>query len=161
MKSSLTQNAAPAINSTLHFLGNLVTFRACSADTEGSFSLIETLTAPGAGAPPHIQQDEEAFLVLEGQYAFMLEDNTLHCGPGEFVYVKPGTRHAFHNPTDKPSRMLIVNLPGGPHESFFQAVGEPVEAGTQTFPPVSAPNFPAIAATAARFGIEILPPKAQ
>lgn len=158
MKSAADEIAAPPINSTIHFLGNLLTFRACAADTEGSFSLVEAVTAPGAGAPRHVQDDEEAFLVLEGRYAFVLGADLLECGPGEFVYVKPGTPHAFHNPGDTPSRMLVINLPGGAHEGFFRAVGEPVTAGTGDFPPMGMPDLPAIAAAAAKHGITFLPP---
>ncbi len=40
---------------TIHFLGNLLTIRAGSDSTAGQFSLIDCLTAPGAGSPPHRQ----------------------------------------------------------------------------------------------------------
>jgi hypothetical protein len=38
---------------TVHFIGNILTFRARYADTKGSFTVIEVLTAPNAGPPPH------------------------------------------------------------------------------------------------------------
>lgn len=156
--NTTTQTAAP-LNTAYHFLGNLLTFRAGAADTDGRFSIVETLTAAGAGAPPHIQKDEEAFLVLEGQYEFMLGDSTLTCGPGEFVYIRPGTPHAFRNPTGENAKMLIFNLPGGQHEGFFLAVAEPVESATE-FPPMTPPDMEKILPAAAHFGIEFLPPKA-
>lgn len=145
---------------TLHFLGNLLTFRARSAQTGGSFSLTECLTAPGAGSPPHTQKDEEAFLVAEGQFEFMLDGKTRLCGPGDFVHVAPNTPHAFRNPGDRPARMLIINLPGGFHEGFFDAVGDVVDAATTSFPPMSPPDIAMIAAAASRYGIELLPPSA-
>lgn len=143
---------------TLHFLGNLLTFRARSAQTGGSFSLAECLTAPGAGSPPHTQRDEEAFLVIEGQFEFMLDGKTRLCGPGDFVHVAPHTPHAFRNPGDSPAKMLIINLPGGFHEGFFDAVGDVVDSATTSFPPMSPPDIAMIAAAASRYGIELLAP---
>lgn len=145
---------------TYHFLGSLLTFRARAADTNGSFSVIECLSAPGAGAPPHRQTDAEAFLVTEGTFEFMLNGAVRQCGPGEFVYVAAGSVHAFRNNASTPSKMLIFNLPGGLHESFFIAAGEAVAPGQTEFPPMSPPDVPMLVATAARFGIEILPPPA-
>jgi len=58
-----TANAADAkTGTTVHLLGTLITFAATAADTEGAFSLVEAVTAPGQGTPPHIQRDDaEAF----------------------------------------------------------------------------------------------------
>lgn len=39
--------ATATAGSTVHLLGTLVTFRALAADTEGAFSLVEAVTAPG------------------------------------------------------------------------------------------------------------------
>jgi quercetin dioxygenase-like cupin family protein len=143
---------------TVHFLGSLLTFRARATDTEGRFSIVESCSAPGAGAPPHLQTDAEAFLVTKGAFDFMLDGDWRRCGPGEFVYVSPGTVHAFRNPADTPSTMLIINLPGGLHENFFEAVGDPVAPGTSAFPPMGAPDVAKLTMEAERFGITILPP---
>lgn len=156
---SAASAATPANPLTVHFLGNLLTFRARAGDTSGHFSVVECLTAPGAGSPPHLQNDEEAFLVLEGRFDFILGDEVRNCGAGEFVYIKPGTPHAFRNSETTPSKMLIINLPGGLHEGFFLEVGEEVASAEVGFPPIGAPDVPRIAAAAARYGIELLPPK--
>lgn len=153
------ETASPA--KTLHFLGSLLTFRARAAETGGQFTIVESCSAPGAGAPPHHQADAEAFLVTEGSFEFMLGETWRRCGPGEFVYVSPGMVHAFRNPASTPSKMLIINLPGGPHEHFFEAVGEPVEAETTIFPPMGQPDVAHITAEAARFGVTMLPPPAH
>lgn len=147
-----------ATTQTIHFLGNLLTPRARAADTNGSFSVMECYTAPGAGAPPHRQKDQEGFLVTEGRFEFMVDGNVTQCGPGEFAYVTPGAVHAFRNIADVPSKMLIFNMPGGPHEGFFLAVGDTVAPGQTEFPPMNPPDVPALVAAAKRFGIEILPP---
>lgn len=144
---------------TVHFLGNILTFRACYADTKGSFTVIEVLTAPNAGPPPHTQTDQEAFLVLEGRYEIIVGGEVRHCGPGDFVHVSPGTMHSFRNIAETTSKLLLINFPGDLHEEFFIAVGEPLPPGTTTFPEMLPPDVLGIIETAARFGIDIpLPP---
>lgn len=140
---------------TVHFIGNILTFRARYADTKGSFTVIEVLTAPNAGPPPHTQTDQEAFLILEGRYEITVGNETKICGPGDFVHVAPGTMHAFRNIADVPSKLLLINFPGDLHEEFFVAVGEPLPPGTTAFPEMLPPDIPKIVETAARFGIDI------
>ncbi len=146
----------PAGGSTVHLLGTLVTFRALGADTGGSFSLCEAVTVPGQGTPPHRQKDAEAFYVLDGAFEFVLEETVTTLGPGGFTYVAPGQAHGFRNARDTPSRMLIISLPGGPHERFLFDAGEP-NADAPTFPPMGQPDIPALLAVTARHGIEMLP----
>ncbi|MBN9435026.1 MAG: cupin domain-containing protein [Bosea sp.] len=150
--------ATATAGSTVHLLGTLVTFRALAADTEGAFSLVEAVTAPGQGTPPHRQNDDaEAFYVLEGSFEFMLDGKTVTSGPGAFHYVPRGMPHGFRNPGTAPAKMLIINLPGGLHENFFREAGDPVADATR-FPPMAPPDIPRLVAAAGRYGIEMLPP---
>lgn len=141
---------------TLHFLGNILTFRARSVATGGSFTVIEVRTAPGAGAPPHTQTDEEAFLILEGGYEITRDGQVRSCRPGDFVHVPPGVVHAFRNPTDAVSKMLLINFPGDLHETFFTLVGDMLPPNSTDFPPPAAPDIPHILASGRSCGIEIL-----
>src|SRR5687767_5684551 len=71
---------------TYHLLGNLLRFHARSSDTGGAYCLVETLTAPGAGAPPNRHpSDDEAFFVLDGSFEFVIGDSTVAAGTGAFV----------------------------------------------------------------------------
>lgn len=141
----------------LHVLGNILTFLLRAAQTEGAFSLVECETLPGAGTPPHVQErDDEAFLVLAGRYEFMLDGATVVHGPGGFVRVSRGQVHAFRNLGETPARMLILNWPGGLHEGFFEAIGEPLAPGE--VPQPAAPDMPRIFAAAQAAGIQLLPP---
>ncbi|MCD2173218.1 cupin domain-containing protein [Rhizobium sp. C4] len=144
----------------VHFLGNILTFVADCEKTGGSFTLTECKTAPGAGAPPHTQEDEEAFIVLEGAYQFLIGDRMETHSIGSVVHIKPGMVHAFSNQGDKPARMLILNLPGGMHEGFFRAVGDPVRPGQTEFADPGPPNVELLCEVASRYGIRILPPPA-
>src|SRR5919206_2886477 len=70
---------------TYHLLGNLLRFHARSADTGGAYCLVESLTAPGAGAPPNRHpSDDEAFYVLDGRFEFMVDGQTISAGAGSF-----------------------------------------------------------------------------
>ena len=145
--------------STVHLLGNLVTFLARGETTNNAYSLVEVRTAPGAGTPPHMQKDDdEAFYVLEGSYEFMLNGEAIKGEPGSFVFVPRGAAHAFRNGGSAPARMLIINSPGGLHEGFFAEAGDPVD-GASSFPPPAEPDMPRLLTAAGRFGIEFLPPR--
>lgn len=153
----LPGHAARTEPARLHVLGNLLTFHLRAADTGGSFSLVDCTTLPGAGTPPHIQEeDAEAFLVLEGTYEFMLDGATERHGPGGCVRVGRGQVHGFRNLGDTPARMLILNWPGGLHEGFFDAIGEPLAPGEMPKP--GQPDMPRILAAAQAAGITLLPP---
>lgn len=143
---------------TYHLFGNLVRFLARSPETGGAYCLVETLTAPGAGAPPNRHPgDDEAFYVLEGTFAFTLGEETRMAGPGSFVRVPPGAVHAFRNTGKAPGRMLVINTPGRVHDGFYSEAGEPMPPGTRELPPLGAPpDFARIAEIARRNGMEII-----
>jgi quercetin dioxygenase-like cupin family protein len=141
----------------LHVMGNFLTFLIRSAEADMGFSLTECETMPGAGTPPHIQADDrEAFVVLEGEYEFLLDGETRREGPGAFVRVEKGVVHAFRNIGDRPAKMLILNWPGGKHEGFFEAVGDWLAPGE--LPEAKAPDMGRIFAAAQAAGITLLPP---
>jgi len=130
-----------------------ISFKIRAAQTNGAYSLFETITPPGAGVPPHYQRDEEeAFFVLEGTYTFLHGEDNVVVEAGGTVFVPRGTMHSFANTGDTPARMLILTTPGGIHERFFSEVGEPVDA------PFSEPNIPELVQIAEKHGIIIPPP---
>lgn len=145
---------APVSGQVVDLLGCTITFKAVSSMTGGAYSLVDCVTAPDAGTPPHIQHDDdEAFLVLGGTFEIVLGETSASYGAGDYVFVPRGTVHAFRNTGSAPARMLIVNSPGGLHERFFAEAGVAPGSGTP------APDFPEILAAANRYGIEILPPQ--
>ena len=139
---------------TLRVATDLVTFKAVGSGTNGAYSLIEGLTQPGQGVPPHRQEDDEAFFILEGTYTIHIGGETRVAGPGEFIFIPRGTVHAFLNTGDAPSRMLVINSPAGAHEQFFVDAGEVVDDPTN--PPTGEPNIPRLLEAAQRHGIEML-----
>jgi uncharacterized cupin superfamily protein len=120
---------------------------------------VETLTAPGAGAPPNRHpDDDEAFYVLEGLFEFMLEGETIQVRAGDFVKVPNGAVHAFKNIGSEPGRLLVINAPSHVHERFFTEAGEAMPPGTRELPPPSGepPNIPRLLEIGRRNGLEFL-----
>ena len=149
---------------SLWVLGELLTRMVPSQRTGGAYSLFEVVTQPGAGPPPHVQhREDEAFYVLEGEYEFLVDGNTLRAGSGSLVYVPKGALHAHRNVGEVPGRMLTTHTPGDLYELFFENAGRPADADD-----VGPPAFEErpeeekwIVEAASEFGIEIPPPIAD
>ena len=78
-----------------------------------AFAVFESELAPGAPGPaPHRHLvDDEAFYVLAGSVAFLLDGEVTTCGPGSCVLVPRGVAHGFGNPSAEPARVLVVTTP--------------------------------------------------
>lgn len=132
-----TQNAV-ILNSgegkSFWVLGDLYTFKATGAETNGAFTTIDQVIQPQNGPPPHVhKREDEAFYVLEGKFSFLCGDKHQEVESGSFVYVPKGTLHTFKNIGDKPGRLLVTISPAG-LEDFFYDIGT-AAAGTTTPPP--------------------------
>jgi quercetin dioxygenase-like cupin family protein len=143
---------------TYHLLGNLLRFHARSSDTRGAYCLVESLTAPGAGAPPNRHpSDDEAFFVLDGSFEFVIENTTIRAGTGTFVRVPNGAVHAFKNVGSSAGRLLIINSPGKAHDGFFSEAGDPMPPGTRELPgSFGAPDIQRLLEIGKRNGVELL-----
>ena len=97
------------------------------SDTGGRYSLMEYVVAgrsashgdPAYGAHRH-HEIEETFLVRSGHLRFLLDEEILDLGPGDFVRVPPGTRHGFANFSESPVDLLVSFHPGGFEELFVR-----------------------------------------
>ena len=95
-----------------HRVGN-VEFLARTADTPRfTFAIIEI--AAGRVLEPHVHDGEDdAFLIMEGELTFDLDEGPVAAGPGTFVLVPPGVEHGFTNHGTVPARMLNIHAPAG------------------------------------------------
>jgi mannose-6-phosphate isomerase-like protein (cupin superfamily) len=95
-----------------HRIGN-VEFLARSADTPRfTFAWIEI--QPGRVLEAHTHDEEDdAFLIIEGEMTFDLEAGPVKAPPGTFVLVPPGVEHGFRNEGETAVRMLNIHAPGG------------------------------------------------
>ncbi len=105
-------------------LGGLgVVFKLLSADTGGSFAVVEHPIAPGTlAAPPHRHQNEdEASYVLEGMVTIEIGERVIYATPGTLVFKPRGVFHTFWNQTEVPARILEIISPAG-FEKYFEEV---------------------------------------
>jgi mannose-6-phosphate isomerase-like protein (cupin superfamily) len=97
--------------------------------TDGRYSLMEFVVSPRALARPGQRPDfaphrhneiEETFLVKSGRLKFLLGQQVIDLGPGDFVRVPPGGRHGFSNVSHEPVELLISFHPGGFEQLFLR-----------------------------------------
>jgi quercetin dioxygenase-like cupin family protein len=145
--------ARPGEGERLWIVGDTMTFKATAADTRGGLLLLENLTAPGGGPPPHVHtREDEFFYVLDGTFEIRIGDEAHTLSAGGFAFVPRGTVHNFRNVVDRESRILIGFTPGG-IEGFFRESGRPaVDDGPA--PPLDDDEIARTTVAAQRYGLE-------
>jgi mannose-6-phosphate isomerase-like protein (cupin superfamily) len=146
---------APGEGERIWIVADTMTLKATGESTKGNLVLLENLTAPGGGPPPHVHaRDDEFFYVLDGSFEIRIGDELRPLGPGGFAYVPRGTVHNFRNTAETPSRILVGFTPGG-IEGFFRESGRPAtDAGPA--PQVDDDEIARTTAAARKYGVEAL-----
>ena len=120
------------------FLGGAFVIKATADQTGGKFAAVEFWGPKGFGSPIHIHSDDdEFFVVLEGDVRFRLGDEDVDVGPRSFVHGPPGVAHGFTINSDT-GRVLLFFGPAGVEEFFREASayvatvppGEPLDPKT-------------------------------
>jgi mannose-6-phosphate isomerase-like protein (cupin superfamily) len=134
-------------------VADTMTLKATGESTGGHLVLLENLTAPGGGPPPHVHtREDEFFYVLDGAFEIRIGDEIHALGPGGFAYVPRGTVHNFRNTAATSSRILVGFTPGG-MEGFFRESGvRAIDDGPA--PPVDDAEIARTVAAAPRYGVE-------
>ena len=114
------------------------------------FSLVEHPIAPRTlAAPMHVHEHEDEYsYVLEGEVGVQIGDEVRYAQPGDLVVKPRGIAHAFWNRTDEPARLLEIISPGG-FERYF------AELAPLLPPQVAEPDFEALGALQARYGLQM------
>ena len=153
------KHVPPRQGNSLWVAGELVTLKVLGEDTDGAFTLLEEVTPPQGGPPPHIHhREDEAFYVLEGELEFLVDDRTIPATAGSVAYGPRNILHAFKNVGTTPSRMLVFVAPAG-LEKFFEEVGE-LASDLSSPPPFGPPEIERLLAAAPKYGQEIPAPRA-
>jgi len=133
-----------------------MTIKATARSTGGAYGLVESQIAPGFSPPLHVHhREDEAFWILEGSATFLVGEQTIEAGPGDYLF---GPRDIPHKFTIGPEgcRMLFICTPGGNFENAVRGMSAPARARTIPPPPDTPPNLEHIAAVARANGCELL-----
>jgi quercetin dioxygenase-like cupin family protein len=135
---------------------SLDSVKADANGTGGGFTVVEFSTSRAPSVPLHTNDRwDTGFYILDGEYSFVVADETVAASPGTWVYVPRETPHAWRcNSTE--GRLLNVTVPGG-LEGFYRQAGESPPDRTR-LPARSEPDVGALSSTAARYGIRIVGP---
>ena len=83
-----------------------------TSSEEGSYCVLKGTIPPGVAVPLHSHGDAESFYVLSGEAQVLIEAErglewqTL--GPGDFVHITGGAKHAWRNVSRRPMEALIT-----------------------------------------------------
>ena len=161
MTTTLTSTAgyslAPAEGERIWIVGDTMTLKATGELTDGALVLLENVTAPGGGPPPHVHaREDEFFYALDGTFEVRIGDDLHVLGPGGFAFVPRGTVHNFRNTGDAPARILVGFTPGV-IDGFFRESGRPaVDDGPA--PPLAQDEIARTMVSAERYGLELVGP---
>ena len=151
----LARSLEPGAGERIWITGDTVGIKATAADTGGAYTMLEVISAPGNGPPPHVHENEdEAFYVLDGTFELVVDGRPIRAEAGAFVLVPRGTVHRWRCAGERPGRMMILFTPGG-IEGFFREAGRPA-AGPGPAPAVDADEIARTAAAGDRYGLRVV-----
>lgn len=149
----------PGRGEGLWHLDTLWTFKIPAVASGGAFSLVEQLIPKGSAPPVHRHtREDEAWIVLDGEVTFFLEEERHTAGPGTYVFGPRGRAHTHRVESDF-ARLATLLIPGT-CEAFFHTTGRPAES--RTLPPPQEPDLDRLLAGMREHGIEfVAPPPAR
>jgi quercetin dioxygenase-like cupin family protein len=87
----------------------------------------------------HHDQDEW-WLVLEGEYVFEVDGKQIHARAGDTVFAPRGSHHTFQNTGATMGRVMTTAVPGG-LDTFFEELDQLVPRGAAPDPATVGPLF--------------------
>jgi quercetin dioxygenase-like cupin family protein len=134
----------------------LDTIKADAKQTGGGLSAVEFLDFEGSSVPLHVNERwDRSFYILDGDYRFVIGEDTITVSFGAWVFVPRNTAHAWRCDSAE-GRLLAIGTPGGV-EAFYRRVGEPV-TDRGRLPGRTEPDVDALSRAAADNGIAIVGP---
>ena len=136
-------------------LDSLWSWKIPAAVTGGAFTMAEQLLPRGSAPPVHRHaREDEAWVVLDGELTFFLEEEEYAAGAGTYVFGPRGRAHSFVVRSET-ARLITLVAPGA-SEGFFRSTGR--AATSPSLPPPSEPDLGALVAGMAEYGIELVGP---
>jgi mannose-6-phosphate isomerase-like protein (cupin superfamily) len=112
--------------SEVMFHGTRVRVHLRTADTGGVYGLLEMWHPPSVGPALHVHpRGPESFLVLEGDYTFIVGSESAAAGPGSAVTVPAGVPHRYE--VGAAGGHVLVVCPPGLEQYFEQVASQGAE----------------------------------
>jgi mannose-6-phosphate isomerase-like protein (cupin superfamily) len=93
-------------------------------DTAGAYCIYDTARTARGGPPMHVHHSQdEWFLVRDGEFKFVIGDETFQLKPGDTLLGPRGVPHAFASLSET-SALLIAFIPAGGIETLFKEVSD-------------------------------------
>ncbi|MGB9168982.1 MAG: cupin domain-containing protein [Nitrososphaeraceae archaeon] len=78
------------------FHGAKFTIKVLTSETNGSYTILDVLHPPKLGPTLHIHpKGSETFYIVEGDYEFILDGESVTGRPGDVIFVPKGVQHRF------------------------------------------------------------------
>jgi mannose-6-phosphate isomerase-like protein (cupin superfamily) len=102
------------------------------------FAMGYVVLEPGGGQVPwHNQEQEEVYLVIEGEGEICVGAERGGISAGQAVYLPPGVFHQLTNTGDEPLHLIYIYCPGGDVAHWRQELdGTLPRAGVGATPPL-------------------------
>jgi quercetin dioxygenase-like cupin family protein len=138
--------------------GDHYTFLVTGAESGGAYFAMQALVPPGGGPPRHIHtREDETFYLLQGNVEFLLGEQTVVAGPGDFVNVPRGIVHRFQNTGTDTARIILTFTPAGIEHWFEETLERaPNEVRVEDVPDNIEEVAARYAAAAPRYGLEFV-----
>ena len=149
--SAFVLPADASLGGVISVFGQTITERITAESSGGAYQVIDELTPPGMGVPPHQHSlEDEVVFIRAGVFDVYLDGKITQAGPGAILNFARGTMHGFRcvGPAIGETTWLIT--PGLNFQTFMRAVA--------AFPP-GPPDFAKLDALHAKHGIGMPAPK--
>lgn len=105
-----------------HIGPDVCVVKVSASDTDGAFTLFEYTGNTQGGPPLHVHMDQdEIFVVREGQYLFQCGEDRTTLGVGDTIFLPRGIPHSFRQMSDL-GHLQYMYTPAGDMEAFFAAL---------------------------------------
>jgi quercetin dioxygenase-like cupin family protein len=153
----MNSTGAPESYPTYSMVGDRYTLLLTGEQTAGAYAVVEAFVPPGGGPPAHVhRREDEAFLVVEGEFEFTVGGERVRLAAGGFIFGPRGVPHAFKSVGPTAGRMIITALPAGLERSIA-AIGTRLPGREAAPIPPTPEHLDRAAQLAASYGVEIVP----
>lgn len=105
----------PDAGKNLHFPGgDMASIMLSGEQTGGMLAKLACTQPPDSGPPLHLHSNEdELFLMVEGNYSFFADGLWTEVGAGSAVYLPKGIAHCYRNIGTMTGRHWVITTPSG------------------------------------------------